>query len=111
MDDRDFKFKEEVIIQHPMQVVSFAHIDSQTRDLYTYYFHIKNGKIMLHSIDKWMKNGKSGNTFKHEEVYHFEYKKTIANYETGEFEEPNVPDYVWKSARFYFIGYVAQHSI
>jgi hypothetical protein len=102
----DFKFKEELVIQHPNQVVSFAHIDSDTRDLYTYYFHIENGKIKLHSIDKWAKNGKSGNTYKHEEIYHFEYKKTITNHVTGEFKEPEVPDYLWNAARFYFIGYV-----
>ena len=101
----------EVTINHPMQIVSFAHIDTESRDLYTYYFQVENAEIKIHSIDKWAKTSKNGNTYKHEEVFHFEYKKTITNYKTGEFEKPKIPERIWKDVRLYFIGYVVNHSI
>jgi hypothetical protein len=111
MDDRDFlaineQIKKDVQITHPSKVVSFAYIDSDTRDLYTYFFMFENGTMKLHSIDKWVKNGKSGNTYKHEEIFHFEYKKTITNYETGEFEEPKIPVDVWENASNCLTGYL-----
>jgi len=98
-------------INHAPQIVSFAHIDPNTKDLYTYYFQITKGKIWLHSIDKWEKNGRTGNGYKHEEVFHFEYKNTITNYETGEFEQPKVPEYLMNNAKLFFIGYVANNCI
>jgi len=111
MDNRDFlainkQIEKNVQIIHPPQTVSLAHIDSDTKDLYTYYFRFEIGKMKLHSIDIWRKNGKSGNTFKHEEIFHFEYKKTITNYQTGEFEEPKIPVDVWKSASNCLTGYL-----
>lgn len=99
----------EVEITHAPQIISFAHIDNKTKDLYTYYFRINNGKIKPHSIDVWRKNGKSGNTYKHEEIYHFEYKKKVLNTETNEFETPKIPDHLWKCARLYYIGFIAQN--
>ena len=111
MDDRDYisMNKQGVTINHPIQIVSFAHIQQETRDLFTYYFQIENGKIKLHSIDQWVKKGNTGNTFKHQELFHCDYKKTVTNYETGEFEEPKVPDYIWRSARLYYVGYMIEH--
>lgn len=109
MDERDFIAMNKAVeleVSHNAQIVSFADIDNN-RDLYTYYFEVLNGKIRLHSIDKWVKNGKSGNTYKHEEIFHHEYKKKITNYKTGEFEEPNVPNHIWKYARRYLIGFIA----
>jgi hypothetical protein len=40
--------EKDVQITHPSKIVSFAHIDSDTRDLYTYYFMFENGTIKLH---------------------------------------------------------------
>jgi hypothetical protein len=111
MDERDFlahneEVKKEVLVNHPMKIVSFAHIDIDNKDLYTYYFLYEMGKMKLHSIDVWRKNGKSGNTYKHEEIFHFEYKKTITNYETGEFEDPKIPVDVWRNASNCLTGYL-----
>lgn len=109
MDERDLIMmnkESEVEIAHAPQIISFAHIDNDTRDLYTYYFRINNGIIKPHSIDVWRKNGKTGNTYKHEEIYHHEYKKKVLNITTGEFESPVIPEHLWKCARLYFIGFI-----
>ena len=111
MDERDFTALNKYIemdfnITHPLQIVSFAHIDAETRDLFTYYFQVENAKIRLHSIDAYRSNGKKGNTYKHEEIFHFEYKKTITNYSSGLFEQPEVPDEIWKSVGCYLKGFL-----
>jgi hypothetical protein len=93
-------------ITHHSKIVSFAHIDSDKRDLYIYYFIFENGAMKLKCIDKFAKNGKSGSTYKHEEVFHFEYKKKITNYETGEFEYPKIPADIWESASNCLKGYL-----
>ena len=74
MDNRDFlainkQIETEVQIIHPLNIVSFSHIDSDTQDLYNYCFMFKNGTIKIHSIDRWKKNSKSGSTYKREEVF------------------------------------------
>jgi hypothetical protein len=90
-------------IKHPPKIVSFAYTDNDTKDLFTYYFHVINGQINLHSIDKF---AKKGNSYKKEEIYHHLYRKSITNYETGDFEEPIVPEDVFKAANYFFAGYV-----
>lgn len=91
-------------IIHDKQIVSFAHIDRKA-NLFTYYFELNEGKLTLHSIDKWVKNGKTGNTYKHEEIYHYEYKNWIL-LENGDYGKPVVPEEVLKSAECYRIGYL-----
>ena len=92
-------------IEHKNQIVSFAHID-KNYDLYTYYFEINNGEIKLHSIDKYKKNGKTGKTYKHMEVYHFRYKPNIYNYDTNNFEQPIVPEDVQNNANNLRAGFL-----
>jgi hypothetical protein len=93
-------------ISHQSKIVSFAHIDSDKRDLYIYYFIFENGTMKLRSIYKWAKNGKTGKTYKYEEIFHFEYKKKITNYETGEFEDPKIPVDIWENASNCLKGYL-----
>ncbi len=92
-------------IQHDKQIVSFAFIDKEA-NLFTYYFELENGKINLHSIDKYQKNGKNSKTYKHVEIYHNEYKPTVYNYDTNEFEQPTIPEIVQKNANNYCKGYL-----
>ena len=101
----------EVDFNHTKKVLSLAHLDVINMIQCVFHFSIYNGEISLMSIDHYVKNGKSGNTYKHTENYHYQYKTKITNFETGDFEEPIVPDYLWEIARLYFVGYVAQHSI
>lgn len=92
-------------------MLSLSHLDVTNMIQAIYHFTINNGEISVISIDHYLKNGKSGNTYKHIEYYHYQYKTKITNYDTGDFEEPIIPDYLWEIARLYFVGYVAQHSI
>lgn len=92
-------------ILHDPQMVSLAHIDER-RDLYTYYFSVKDGAIELHSIDKWEKAGKSGSSYRHVEVFHFEYKPKIYNEVTGNFEYPIVPESIRKQSEIFRVGYL-----
>ncbi len=84
-------------IKHSNQIVSFSHIDKNS-DLFTYYFEIEQGKISLHSIDKYVKKGIKGKTYTHVEIYHKRYKPNVYNYETNEFEQPKIPQSVQKNA-------------
>ena len=93
-------------ITHPLKIVSFSHIDINTMDLLIYYFSFKNGEIKLNSIDRYSKNGKSGNTYKKEEIFHFEYKKKIFNHKTCEFEEPEIPVVILEDASIFLKGYL-----
>ena len=95
-------------IEHDLELVSFAHID-ENRDLYTYYFEIENTKIKLHSIQVWRKNGNSGKTYKHEEIYHYQYKNSIYNYETDEFENPEIPETIKKYIENYRLGFLVSN--
>lgn len=99
---------DKIDIIHPPKQLQLSHTDSDTKDLYQYTFTIDTGKIYLTHIDRFKKNGK---TYRKEEYYHWQYKTKITNFETGEFEEPKVPDYLWEIVRLYFVGYVAQCSI
>ena len=92
-------------IMHDKQIISFAYINYDNRILYTYYFELDDGQIKLHSIDAWVKNSINGNTYKHEEIYHFEYKNRIL-LENGEFGKPKIPADVLKWAECYRIGYL-----
>lgn len=91
-------------IIHDNHVVSFAHIDYDS-NLYTYYFEIVNGKTSLHSIDQWAKNGKIGNTYKHKELYHHQYKKKIL-LDNGDYVEPIIPDEILKKLEYYRVGFI-----
>jgi len=109
MDERDYKamnkkVKNEIQIEHPSRVISIA--DINTNDLYVYWFLFENGEMTLTHIDKYVKNGKTGKTYKKEEYYNWKYKKTITNYDTGEFEEPKIPVDVWENAFHSFRGYL-----
>lgn len=103
---KEVKKMKEVQIKHPVKVVQFSYIEPFTGDLYLYCFMFEDSKQTLHSIDKFSKNGKSGNTYKKEEVFHYQYKKTVTNFETGAFESPNLPNQVLENAENYLKGYL-----
>lgn len=94
----------DIQIIHDRQVVSFAHMDGE-RNMYTYWFELDDGKLTLHSIDKYVKNGKAGTTYKHEEVYHYEYKNWIL-LDNGDYGKPRIPEDVLKAAKCYRMGYL-----
>jgi len=95
---------EKVEIIHDPKIISIAYSDKN--DLYIYYFLFKNGVKKLHSIYVFNKNGKNGVTYKRGEIYHFQFKNGITNYETGEINEPYIPDVVLETASNCLSGFL-----
>jgi hypothetical protein len=95
-------------IQHDLLLISFAKYDEEN-NLKIFSYNIENGKINLHSIDKYVKNGKNGKTLKKEEIYHFKYKNSIYNYETNEFEIPEIPREIRESVENYLRGFILNY--
>jgi len=89
---------------HDKQVFSIAHMNGD-RNMYTYWFELAEGKLKVHSIDRFTKNGKSGTTYKHEEIYHHEYKNWIL-LENGDYGKPDIPEEVMRHAEYYRKGYL-----
>lgn len=96
-------------IEHPIHSVSFAYIDGNTSDLYTYYFNIENGEATIHSIDIFEKNSKNGKTYKHNEIYHhtrYNGCGKIYNYEKNEYEEIIIPIEISVRLNYYIKGFL-----
>lgn len=93
-------------LELPIKIISFAYTEFSPECLYVYYFAIEDGKSSLHSIDKFAKNGKSGNGYKKEEVFHFAHKDAIYNYDTNTFESPKVPSIILENVSNYHKGFL-----
>ena len=92
-------------IEHGLKMVSFTNYD-ENNNLTIYWVSIENAKPQLHSIEKFVRNSKNGKTYAKKYVYHFEYKKGLYNFETDEFEQPQIPSDIETHINNYLKGFI-----
>lgn len=95
-------------IEHTKEFISFTFIDER-KNLFVYYFEMENANLVIHSIDMFEKNGKTGNTYRHKEIYHKDYKPNTINFDTGEFEKPAIPVQIQKAGEIFLKGFLVNN--